>query len=167
MEETSGELSLGIDWDAWNPTEIAVLCFVFDGDRVLLIEKLRGLGKGKVNGPGGRVEPGETTQMAAIRETQEEVGITPLDPQLCGCLRFAFTNGYRLECHVFRADAHTGIAAETPEAIPFWSSVAELPFHRMWADDEHWLPHLIARRSFDGRFVFQDDVMLFCNVSLS
>lgn len=164
MIDTSLELSYVVDWDGWTPSELAVLCFVFDGDRVLLIEKLRGLGKGKVNGPGGRVESGETPQMAAIRETQEEVGITPIEPVFHGTLRFAFTSGYHLECHVYRADAHTGTATESPEAIPFWVSVGELPFHRMWADDEHWLPHLVARRSFEGRFIFRDDQMLFSEV---
>jgi 8-oxo-dGTP diphosphatase len=167
MVDTSVELSYSVDWEAWNPSEVAVLCFVFDGDQVLLIEKLRGLGKGKVNGPGGRLEPGETAQMAAIRETQEEVGIIPIDPQFYGRLRFAFTNAYHLECHVFRADAYEGVLAETPEAIPFWASVNELPFHRMWADDEHWLPHLVARRSFEGRFIFNDDAMLFSDIVVS
>ena len=32
--------------------------------------------------PGGRVEPNEDIKAAAIRETQEEVGITLQDPQL-------------------------------------------------------------------------------------
>jgi 8-oxo-dGTP diphosphatase len=41
------------NWSAWAPTEMAVLCFVVKGDSLLLIEKLRGLGAGKVNAPGG------------------------------------------------------------------------------------------------------------------
>ncbi|HEV7454051.1 MAG TPA: NUDIX hydrolase [Candidatus Saccharimonadales bacterium] len=32
--------------------------------------------------PGGRLEPGETFQQAAVRETEEEVGITIQDPKL-------------------------------------------------------------------------------------
>ena len=56
-----------VDWSRWEPTERAVLCFVRDGDRVLLIHKKTGLGAGKVNAPGGRIDPGETAEEAAIR----------------------------------------------------------------------------------------------------
>ena len=37
-----------------------------------------GLGAGKINAPGGKLEAGETALAAAIRETQEEIGVTPL-----------------------------------------------------------------------------------------
>ena len=52
-----------------------MILFVLDGDQILLIDKKRGLGHGKVNGPGGRLEPGESAYQAAVRETREEVGL--------------------------------------------------------------------------------------------
>ena len=64
-----------IDWESWQAKDPATLVFVFEEDRVLLIDKKRGLGKGKVNGPGGRVDPGETPEQAAIRECREELHI--------------------------------------------------------------------------------------------
>ena len=67
----AGDLQVsGIDWAAWKPTEYANLCFVMRDGKILLIRKKRGLGAGKINGPGGRLEPGETALAAAIRETQ-------------------------------------------------------------------------------------------------
>ena len=63
-----------IDWSRWQPTELATLCFVIRDGQILLIHKKRGLGAGKINGPGGRIESGETAEQGAIRETQEEVG---------------------------------------------------------------------------------------------
>ncbi|MFQ3671333.1 MAG: NUDIX domain-containing protein, partial [Verrucomicrobiia bacterium] len=83
-----------LDWSAWTPREHGVLLFLLDGPRILLIEKKRGLGAGKVNAPGGRIDPGETPLQAAIRETQEEVGITPLHPTEIGRLHFHFLDGY-------------------------------------------------------------------------
>jgi 8-oxo-dGTP diphosphatase len=148
------------DWSAWSATEKAVLCFVFDGARVLLIEKQRGLGAGKVNAPGGRIEPGESPVEAAVRETLEEVLVTPVDPVEIGELRFRFTNGYHLQAQVFRAEAFTGIPTVTPEAIPFWAEVSSLPYHRMWSDDSLWLPYLLRSEPFLGRFVFDGEVML-------
>ena len=68
-----------VDWSRWEPTERAVLCFVRDGDRLLLIHKKTGLGAGKVNAPGGRIDPGEAAEEAAVREVREEVGVELAD----------------------------------------------------------------------------------------
>ena len=53
-----------IDWENWRAKDPATLVFVFRDDEVLLINKKRGLGKGKVNGPGGKVDPGETPEQS-------------------------------------------------------------------------------------------------------
>ena len=49
-----------IDWTQWTPQERATLLFVRRDGQVLLIRKKRGLGAGKINGPGGRLDNGET-----------------------------------------------------------------------------------------------------------
>ena len=67
------------DWSTWTPKDTATLLFVLRGDEVLLIRKKRGLGAGKYNGPGGRLEPGETALACAVREVEEELCITPRD----------------------------------------------------------------------------------------
>jgi len=152
------------DWRGWTPTESATLMFVFDADRVLLIHKKRGLGKGKINGPGGRIEPGETPVAAAVRETMEEVGLQVSDPVFCGTLRFHFIDGYDLFGHVFKGFAWTGTPIETDEARPEWFGVEAIPYDRMWADDRQWFPHLLAGRFFEGWFVFDGEVMLGCDV---
>ena len=66
-----------IDWQAWSPSDLATLLFVIRDGEILLIRKQRGLGAGKINGPGGKLEAGESPREAAIREVQEEVGVTP------------------------------------------------------------------------------------------
>ena len=95
----------------------ATLCYLLKDDEVLLIRKKRGIGAGKINGPGGKVDPGETPLEAAVRETREEVGVTPLNLDL---------------------------------AIPLWFSIKDLPYKEMWADDQHWLPLLLAGKRFRG-----------------
>ena len=149
-----------IDWAAWKPTDVAVLLFVVQGGQVLLIRKKRGLGAGKINAPGGRLEPGETPEQAAVRETEEEVCVTPSPPERRGHLRFQFTDGYALECYVLASESCTGQVAETGEAIPLWTPLDALPFDEMWADDRMWLPHMLARRPFRGRFIFDGEIML-------
>jgi 8-oxo-dGTP diphosphatase len=125
-----------------------------------MIRKKRGLGAGKINGPGGRLEPGETALEAAIRETREEVGVTPLHPSPRGELHFQFTNGLALHCVVFLAEGCTGEVVETDEATPFWMEPSAIPYHDMWADDIHWLPGVLEGKTFRGYFHFDEEKMM-------
>ena len=138
----------------------ATLLFVFRGDEVLLIRKKRGLGAGKINGPGGKIDPGETPEQCAVREVEEELGIRASDVSEIGLLRFQFTDGLGLLCHVFRAESFTGTPVETNEAIPRWTKVDAIPFEEMWADDRMWFHHLVASRRFVGNFEFDGDRMV-------
>lgn len=150
----------GINWQTWEPDQTAVLLFVVRDEQVLLIHKKQGLGAGKINAPGGRIEPGETPRQAAVRETQEELCITPHDPRFAGDLFFQFTDGLALRGYVFRTHNFTGTPTETDEAIPIWAPVTQVPYHRMWADDRLWIPHLLSGTRFQGYFIFDDDEML-------
>lgn len=149
-----------IDWEAWQPHDRATLAFVLRADEILLIRKKRGLGAGKVNGPGGRLEPGESAAECAVREVFEELHVEPRELEHAGTLFFQFVDGYALHVEVFRARAHHGEARETDEAIPLWTRIDAIPFGEMWADDRLWFPHLLAGEFFEGRFVFDGDAML-------
>ncbi len=149
-----------IDWALWVPTEKATLLFVTEPGRILLINKKTGLGAGKINGPGGRIDPGETAREGAIREVQEELCVTPTSVQEAGELSFQFIDGYSLHGTVFTASGFEGTLCETHEAAPLWTPIDRIPYGRMWADDELWLPLLIAGRRFRGFFIFDGDTML-------
>ena len=142
------------------PVIHANLCFIRKGDELLLIRKKRGLGAGKINGPGGKVEPGETPLESAIRETCEELGVTPLDPQQIGELSFEFRDGLRLHCTVFLAREFQGEPREPEEAIPRWTHIDAMPYDEMWEDDRHWLPLLISDQRFRAFFTFDGERML-------
>ena len=141
-------------------SEHAVLCFVLQENHILLMRKKRGLGRGKINGPGGRLEPGESYYDAAVRETEEELGITPRKLREAAHLTFVFTDGYTLEARAFVALAYEGELVETDEGEPMWFSFSEIPYDEMWADDRLWLPQVIAGGYLRGRFVFDGDTML-------
>ena len=149
-----------IDWARWQPTERATLCFVIRADQILLIHKKRGLGAGKINGPGGRIEAGETAEQGAIRETQEEVGVTPIGLAKIGELFFQFLDGYKLHVAVFAADDCTGNLIETDEATPLWIETAKIPYQKMWQDDPYWIPLLLERKQFRGYFIFDIEQLL-------
>ena len=59
--------------------QLTTLLLILNDNQILLAEKKRGFGIGKFNGIGGKVEKDETIEEAMIRETQEEIGVTPTD----------------------------------------------------------------------------------------
>ena len=152
------------DWSHWQPTIRATLLFIIDASqrRVLLIRKKRGLGAGKINGPGGKIDPGESAAQCAVRETQEELHVTAVHVTKHGELWFDFTDGMRMHVAVFLAHEHHGDPTETEEAIPLWTPIDALPLEEMWQDDRYWLSRLLQEESvfFTGRFQFDHDHML-------
>ena len=146
-----------IDWADWQPVDFCTLVFVIDGPRVLLIRKKRGLGAGKINGPGGKLEPGETPEQCAVRETREEVGLGVSELVAAGELSFQFADGYSTHVYVYRTEHFSGEPVETEEALPFWVDIERMPYDEMWSDDRYWLPMLFAGSPFNGRFLFDGD----------
>ena len=146
-----------VAWSDWQPSNRATLLFVIRDGQVLLIDKKRGLGAGKINGPGGHIEPGESPLECAIRETREELCVSATGVRFCGELSFQFCDGFSLHGTVFQASGCIGEATETDEARPRWTSLDAIPFDRMWADDILWFPYMLAGRRFEGRFLFDGD----------
>lgn len=145
---------------SWKAVHQATLLFVVENDKVLLIRKKRGLGAGKINGPGGKLDPGETFQQCAHREVNEELCIVVNESKNAGRLRFQFIDDYSIDVQVFIATNFTGTPTETEEAIPLWFNLDDIPFSQMWVDDEIWLPRVLAGERVDGRFVFDEDRLL-------
>lgn len=75
LQMPSGEQQENVAQDAAEANSVGVLV-VRDG-KVLCGRRLHDDGRGLICGPGGKIEEGETSEEAAIREAQEEFGITP------------------------------------------------------------------------------------------
>ena len=73
-----------------------------------------GRNPGEISFPGGRIDPGETPEQAALREAHEEVGLDPADVELVGTLDHLVTVAHPsyvvpvVGRHRFAARARTG-----------------------------------------------------------
>ena len=142
--------------------KIFILSFIYTHTQILLGYKKRGFGAGRWNGFGGKVNPGETIELAAKRELEEETSIIASRLEKRGVLTFVFIGDpVQLEVHVFRVIAYTGEPIETEEMRPEWYKIAEIPYKDMWDDDIFWLERALTGEKLYGKFTFdENDKML-------
>jgi 8-oxo-dGTP diphosphatase len=130
-------------------------------ERVLLGLKKHGFGAGKWGGFGGKIEPGETLDMTAIRELEEEAAIkvAARDLTLVGHLTFIFPHQreWSQVVYAFVAKRWLGELAESDEMEPAWFDVEDIPYDRMWQDGMYWLPRVLAGERVQARFTFCAD----------
>ena len=135
--------------------QLLTLCLPFSDDQILLGMKKRGFGEGRFNGFGGKVNEGESLDAAAKRELEEECGLVANSLRPAGILEFTFVDEEKtLEVHIFAVEDYDGEPKETEEMSPQWFSINNIPFTRMWADDQYWFPPLLAGQKFKGYFHF-------------
>ncbi len=141
------------------PLRQASLCLLVRGDEILLARKKRGFGLGKWNGVGGKPEPGEAILATTIRETEEEIGVTPQRLQRVATLDFFFPAlptfaDWDQQVCVYLATAWSGEPHETEEVAPRWFQRQAIPYAEMWVDDPYWLPLILQGKTLYGQFLY-------------
>lgn len=137
--------------------KILTLCLIEREGELLLGLKKRDFGEGRWNGFGGKLAAGESIEQAARRELKEESGLEAgaLIPR--GVIDFVFQdNPEALEVHLFSVKDFRGEPIETEEMRPAWWKIDALPYDKMWPDDRHWLPLLLAGKNIRARFLFEN-----------
>lgn len=148
----------------------ATLVFLFKKAKGTIIDiclamKKRGFGAGLWNGVGGKVgdKQKETIEEAARREAKEEIGVDIASFIKVAELDFYFVNNpaWDQKVHVFFAEEWSGEPIESDEMNPKWFSVLEIPYQKMWPDDEFWLPEVLKGNLIKAVFKFgENDVIL-------
>ena len=129
----------------------ANLLYIIKKNKVLLIYKKKGHGKGLFNGIGGKIKKGEDIIQSIIREAKEEVNLKVKSLHFCGNINFDDEKG-RWQVYVFKSDDFEGNPKETDECIPFWFDIKNVPYDKMWPDDKYWLPLLFKNKKFEAFF---------------
>ncbi|MBO4651908.1 MAG: 8-oxo-dGTP diphosphatase [Lachnospiraceae bacterium] len=110
--------------DRTERVELAVLCLIKDGDRVLLQNRVKKDWQGYTL-PGGHVERGESFVDAVVREMKEETGLTIEKPRMVGIKQFPIDGG-RYIVLLFEATQFTGEVVSSEEGEMTWVDRAEL-----------------------------------------
>jgi 8-oxo-dGTP diphosphatase len=148
----------------------AVEGFLSDGKHVCLGLRKRvssGLGENLMAGIGGKIgdqpefadeSPGE----AIDREVREEIDVTVLEKHELGRVRFIFTHkppdsSWNQDVIVYLITKWQGEPCETESTRPEWVNIDEIPWERMWEDNAHWLPSVLADRQVNAVFIYRDD----------
>lgn len=132
------------------------LCYLIRGNEVLLALKKRGFGEGKWNGPGGKIQEGETSEEACCREVREEIGVEPVELEHRGVVDFRWVDRPEWDhpCDIYVCTAWTGEPQESEEMKPAWMSMDALPFDEMWGDDRFWLLNVLRGGRVSMQFDF-------------
>jgi len=151
---------------------IQTLCIVYKYPEILLGMKKRGFGSGLWNGFGGKVHPvksakggpasrkfnrvkKESIEEAAKRELREECGLTAVEMEKVGVIKFEFQGKKDApEVHFFWVKKWTGNPAESEEMRPSWFQINNIPLDKMWPDDKYWIPIFLDNKKFKGKFLF-------------
>jgi 8-oxo-dGTP diphosphatase len=137
----------------------ATLCFIKKDGRVLLQKKAKGkFGELLWNGPGGKMNAGETPEDCVKREVFEETGVTVSNLKGHGIVHF-YNKGSSapdFSVHVFSTEDFEGEPDDLGEGELAWFEFSKLPLHEMWDDDKFWLPHVLAGKAVKGHFYFKN-----------
>lgn len=94
------------------------LCMIYDGDKLLLQNRLKKDWQGHAF-PGGHVEEGESFVDSVIREVKEETGLDIRNPRLCGLKQFPY-KGMRYIVILFKTDEFSGELRSSEEGENRW-----------------------------------------------
>lgn len=96
-----------------------VFCFLFSGDRVLLVRRLLPPHEGTITVPGGRKERGETPCETCIREMLEETGMAVSSPRFRGML-YISAGEKETAAFYYSSRDFSGDLRGSEEGMPFW-----------------------------------------------
>jgi len=103
------------------------------------------LGVGLYNGFGGLKKLGETIELCAKREAENESGFQVLEMKKCGVALILHNyDAVEIELHFYLIIKYQGKARETDEMVPEFFSKSKIPYDKMWPTDYHILPKFLS-----------------------
>ncbi len=135
--------------------EFTNMCMVYDGDKVLVQDRMKGSWTG-IAFPGGHVEQGEPFTDAVIREVYEETGLQIASPQLCGIKDRLNADGSRYVVLFYRTNQFSGELHSSKEGEVFWTDREKLPQMPLARDMDGMLK-VFCEDSLSGFYYYQEN----------
>ncbi|MDF2959035.1 MAG: mismatch repair protein MutT [Paenibacillus sp.] len=149
------------------------LCYIREGDRLLMLNRNKAPLCGLWHGVGGKLEPGETPYASVLREVYEETGLRINAAHFAGTVTWEEDGGQINGVYVYTASLPDSaketafvIPQEREEGILAWKPIAWVirPDNRGVAEHvRHFLPQMLdGTGCFDYRCSFLDGKLLGC-----
>ena len=145
--------------------KLGVLVYLEHENKVLMIHRQKeDEHKGYWLAPGGKIEKNEAPHETAVREYQEETGLTPEGLQIKAVLSFPDLGdspfGDEWHVFVFYSNSFQGALREDcPEGTLAWISKKELTSLPMWEGDRLFTPMVFGEQPFGGRLLYRGNVL--------
>jgi len=142
----------------------ATVCFLIKGGDILLARKKRKIAEGLWNGYGGfREESDDSLEETAIREMEEEIGVSAKIENLEKIAIISYTNKKEdgrlrdIEVHFYLVRHWVGTPRSSEEMYdPRWFSIKTLPFDEMMPSDSVWLSRALQGKKIKGAIVHNE-----------
>ncbi|WKZ70299.1 MAG: 8-oxo-dGTP diphosphatase [Melioribacteraceae bacterium] len=140
--------------------KLATLCYVQKDNKTLMLyrnKKENDYHEGKWNGLGGKFELGESPEDCAIREINEEAGLTVKNLIMKGFITFPLFDG-KDDWHVFLfvIDKFEGELIDSPEGELDWIDNDKLSEINLWEGDKIFIPWLFEDKFFSAKFNYEE-----------
>lgn len=140
--------------------KLATLCYLKKGGRTLMLHRIKkkdDVHRGKWNGLGGKLDPGETPEECVIREVREESGLAIKDPVLKGFITFpGFDGEHDWYVFVYVATRFSGRLTDCAEGRLEWIDDDKILSLPLWEGDKVFLPWLERGEFFSAKFIYKD-----------
>ncbi|MBR6693518.1 MAG: 8-oxo-dGTP diphosphatase [Clostridia bacterium] len=126
------------------------LCYIFDGDKVLLLHKTR---KGDGNfdkwlGVGGKFLENESPFDCVLREAKEETGLQLCEPRYRGIITFVSDRWESEQMHLFTCDRYEGELSECDEGELLFLEKEKMLSLPHWEGDKIFLELILKDAPF-------------------
>lgn len=135
----------------------AAICYIFDGDKSLMIKRKKEPFSGYIVAPGGRFEEGETPFQCIEREIMEETGLAIKDYKLKIVTSEVGPKHYRWILYLFICNAFEGTVRESDEGELCWVDIDKLTQNKMSDIDKEMLPYVLDDKKYFFKISYNDD----------